>query len=82
MMADSHWSRTAHDAKFTPFLDAKAFSPFPALLIFKSLILLAVGLIFLVFFFILERKGLSFSIFLKKMRNWFVGPTRSVRKIK
>lgn len=80
-MADSHWRNTGHDARFGK-LDAKAFSPFPVLMLIKSATILELGLIFLVFFFILDLKGLSFSNFLRKMRNILIGCVRPVRKMK
>jgi len=63
------------------FIDAKAFSPFPVLLIVKSLTILAIGVIFLVFFFILEKKGLGFTNFLRKIRTQITGSTKAVRKL-
>lgn len=80
-MADSHWRNTALDTKFW-FLDAKAFAPFPVLLVVKSIFVLAVGLLFLVFFFILDKKGLSFTNWIRKQRTRITGPIKSVRKVR
>lgn len=77
-MADNHWRHTANEVKFWIF-DAKAFSPFPVLLVVKSLIILLLGVIFLVFFFIIGRKGLTFSNFVRRLRGWITGPTKEVR---
>jgi len=79
-MADPHWRNTANDVKFWIF-DAKAFSPFPLLLIIKSLFLLIFGLFFLFFFFIIDKRGLSFSNFLRRTRTQITGSVKSVRRI-
>lgn len=80
-MADEHWRNTANEVKFW-VLDAKAFAPFPILLVVKSLIVLIFGVIFLVFFFILNRKGLNFSAFLRKVRTYISGSTKLVSRIR
>ena len=78
-MADDHWRNTSNEVKFL-FLDAKAFLPFPVLLLVKSLIILSFGLIFLVFFFILNKKGLSFTNWCRRMRIVITGPVKEIRK--
>lgn len=80
-MADDHWRNTANDVKFC-FLDAKAFSPFPILMIVKSLIVLAIGVFFLFFFFIIDKKGLSFTNFLRRARTQLTGPVKAVRRLR
>lgn len=80
-MADDHWRHTANEVKFW-FLDAKSFLPFPFLLIVKSLIILVVGMIFLVFFYIIGKKGLNFPNFLRKVRVRITGPVKEVRKLR
>lgn len=80
-MADAHWRHTANEVKFW-FLDAKSFLPFPFLLIVKSWIIFITGVIFLVFFFILGKKGLNFSNFLRKVRARITGPIKEVRRLR
>lgn len=80
-MADDHWRHTANEVKFW-VLDAKSFSPFPFLLIVKSLFILVVGVIFLVFFYIIGKKGLNFPNFLRKARGWVTGPSKEVRRFR
>jgi len=78
---DSHWRHTANEVKLW-ILDAKSFIPFPALLVIKSVIILCVGVIFLVFFFILSKKGLDFYNFLRLVRTKISGPVKEVAKIR
>lgn len=80
-MADTHWRHTCNEVKFW-FLDAKSFLPFPFLLIIKSWIIFITGVIFLVFFFILGKKGLNFSNFLRKVRARITGPIKEVRRLR
>lgn len=79
-MADPHWRNTANDVKFGP-LDAKAFAPFPILLVVKSLFILIIGVIFLFFFFIIDKRGLSFSNFLRRTRTQITGSKKAVRRM-
>lgn len=78
-MADNHWRHTANAVRAVS-IDARAFCPFPFLLIIKSLFILVLGVIFVVFFFIIERRGYSWENFLRKLRGWFVGPIKTVRR--
>lgn len=80
-MADDHWRHTANDVMFF-VLDAKSFLPFPFLLIVKSLFVLVTGVIFLVFFYILGKKGLNFPNFVRKVRGWLTGPVKEVRRLR
>jgi hypothetical protein len=80
-MADSHWRHTGNVTKIGK-LDARAFSPFPALLIVKSFTVVYVGIIFLVFFAIISRKGYPFSTFKRKIRSMLTGPTKAVRRLR
>lgn len=80
-MADSHWRHTGNVTKVGP-LDARAFSPFPFLLIIKSWSIVTFGFIFLVFFGTISRKGYSFSTFIRKLRTSVTGTTKSVRRLR
>lgn len=80
-MAESHWRYTANEVKVGP-LDAKSFSPFPFLLVVKSLFIFVTGVVFLVFFYIIGKKGLNFSNFLRKVRARLGGVVREVRKMR
>ena len=80
-MADNHWRNTANETKFF-FLDARAFTPFPVLMVVKSWFIFAIGVIFLFFFFILDRQGLNFPNFLRKLRSRITGPIKNVRRVR
>jgi len=79
MAGDSHWRHTSNQVMFW-FLDAKSFLPFPLLLVIKSVYLLLFGVIFLVFFFILSRKGLDFDNFIRLARSKISGPIKDVTR--
>lgn len=79
-MADNHWRNTANEVKFF-FLDAKAFAPFPLLLVVKSVIIFSFGLIFLVFFFILSKKGISYTNWVRRLRTRITGPVKTIRRM-
>ena len=82
MAADPHWRNTANDVRFLG-LDARAFSPFPALLIVKSASLFYFGCVFIVFFLFVEKKlGLNFNKFKRKLRVWITGPVKTVRRMR
>ncbi|WP_157131290.1 IcmT/TraK family protein [Burkholderia pseudomallei] len=80
-MADAHWRYTGNVTSIGK-LDARAFSPFPALLIVKSWYVVILGIIFLVFFAIISRKGYPFSTFKRKIRSMVTGPTKAVRRLR
>lgn len=79
-MNNLNWHFTAHEVKAF-FLDARAFSLFPMLLLIKSLILFIFAFIFLFFFVILWIKGMSFVTFRRKLRIRLTGSSRSVRRL-
>lgn len=82
MAADPHWRNTANDVRFLG-LDARAFTPFPALLIVKSLLLFWLGCAFIVFFLFVEKRlGLNFNKFKRKLRVWITGPVKTVRRMR
>lgn len=78
-MAEEHWRYTSNEVKLW-ILDAKSFLPFPFLFVVKSLFVLWLGIIFLVFFYILSKKGLNFPNFVRKVRVWITGPIKEVRR--
>jgi hypothetical protein len=80
-MADSHWRYTAHTPKLGP-LDARAFSPFPILLLWKSIIPLTLGFVFIFFFAIIQRKGYDFPNFCRALRTKLSGYIKAVRRIR
>ena len=77
-MNNLNWHFTAEEVRAI-FIDARGFLLFPLVLLTKSLILLVLACIFLVFFVILRIKGMSWSTFKKKFRIRFLGNTRGVR---
>lgn len=78
-MADSHWRHTANEVKFW-ILDARAFLPFPFLLLVKKLWLLYLGLGFLVFFGFLQWKGVGFKAFMRRLRIKLSGAVKNVKR--
>ncbi|CAG9184271.1 IcmT/TraK family protein [Cupriavidus pampae] len=82
MAADPHWRNTANEVKLFG-IDARAFSPFPPLLIIKSLFLFWFGCILIIFFLIIEAKlGLNLTKFIRKTRVWLTGPVKTVRRMR
>jgi archaellum biogenesis protein FlaJ (TadC family) len=85
-MADNHWRHTANITTVNVFgilkLDARAFSPFPLLLVIKSWYLVLGGIIFVVFFGIISHKGYTFTTFMRKVRTMLTGPTKTVRRMR
>lgn len=81
-MADSHWRNTANDVRAFG-IDARAFSPFPTLLLVKSLFIFWIGCVFVIFFFIIERRfGLNFAKFKRALRARITGPVKAVRRMR
>jgi hypothetical protein len=83
-VADNSWRHTANIPVISlgfVKLDARAFAPFPALLVIKSWTILFAGIIFIVFFAIISRKGYTFSTFKRKIRSMITGPIKSVRRL-
>lgn len=75
----AHWRYSANETKFLG-IDARAFIPFAMLWVIKSKIILIIGVIFLVFFFILQTKGLNFPNFVRKLRTVITGHWKEVRR--
>ena len=81
-MADNHWRNTANDVRILS-VDARAFSPFPLLLLIKKLFILQLGCVFVIFFFIIEKKfGLDFAKFKRALRARITGPVKTVRRMR
>ncbi|WP_199030743.1 IcmT/TraK family protein [Ralstonia sp. ASV6] len=80
-MADAHWRYTANTPRIGP-IDARAFSPFPMLLMWKSVIPLAFGFFFIFFFAIIQRKGYDFPTFCRALRTKISSPTKGVRPLR
>jgi len=79
-MADEHWRNTANDVRIAS-IDARAFAPFPPLLVIKSMAILQAGIVFVVFFAVLEKKfKLNFAQFRRKVRVVITGNVKSVRR--
>lgn len=80
-MIDSHWRYTANTPRIAT-IDARAFSPFPLLLLWKSVIPLTFGFIFIFFFAIIQRKGYDFPSFCRALRTRISSPTKGVRQLR
>lgn len=70
-----HWRNTMKPVRFFMF-DARAGFFVVLLLVHARLWTFFLLLMVLAFFYILERKGLSFSAALRAMRVWVIGPAR------
>ena len=70
-----HWRNTMRPARFFGF-DARASLPFLLLLVYARLSTLLLTIMTLLAFRYLERKGLTFSAALRKIRTWVVGQER------
>ena len=72
---DWHWRNTMRPVRFLAF-DARAGLPIPLLLVYARWSTLILTILFLVFFRILERKGLTFSAAIRSFRAGLVGKFR------
>lgn len=66
--ANAHWRDTARSIKFF-MLDGKTVFPLVSLMIYPRMWTLIVALIATVFFSLLNRYGLTVSIFIRVLRN-------------
>ena len=71
----AHWRNTMKDARFFAF-DAKAAGPVLFFMMHIRLWTLIMFLIALMSFWVLEKKGLSFSSSLRAFRVWLLGARR------
>ncbi len=70
-----HWRNTMRTMRFLGF-DARAAMPLPLLLVYARLSTLILTIVFLVAFWYLEKKGLTFPAALRSIRAWVVGKER------
>lgn len=80
-MTQTHWRYTANEIKILG-IDARAFIPFAALWIIKSWKIFILGVIFLVFFTILQFKGLNFPNFVRKSRTAITGRWKELKRFR
>lgn len=73
--ANWHWRNSMRPVRFFNF-DARAAIPFALLLVHARLHTLILTIIVTIFFYILERRGLTFPSALRAMRVWFIGQDR------
>ncbi len=74
--ANWHWRNSMRPVRFFN-LDARAALPFFLLLVYARPVTLVFTILVVLFFRILESKGLTFPAALRSMRVWFVGDKRS-----
>lgn len=74
--ANWHWRNSMRPARFFG-LDARAALPFFVLLVYARPVTLALTLLIVLFFYILEQRGLTFPAALRAMRVWLVGDKRA-----
>lgn len=70
-----HWRNNMRSARFFAF-DARAAIPIPFLLFYARWSTLFITILFLIFFYYLERKGLSFPAAMRKLRLEIIGNYR------
>lgn len=70
-----HWRNNMRIVRFF-MLDARAALPFLVLFVYFRWSSLTLALITVTIFYILERKGLTFSAALRNLRAWIVGRDR------
>lgn len=70
-----HWRNTMRPVRFFA-LDARAALPFFVLLVYARPITFAITATVVVFFWLLERRGLTFPSALRSIRVWLVGDRR------
>ena len=72
---DIHWRNTQKPVRFS-FVDARGFLGFLLFLVHARPWTLTVALLLLVFFWFLERKGLTFESSIRAFRSWMLGAKR------
>ena len=70
-----HWRNTMKPVRFFNFDGRAGFFLILLIVHLRLYTIIGVGLMF-IFFYLLERKGLSFSASLRAIRVWFIGPYR------
>ncbi len=77
MEGQEHYRNTGHIVRFFIW-DARAVLPFAPLIVYKAWWLFFMGCATFVFFFVIEKKGLTFDNFLRKARCWITGNWKAV----
>lgn len=72
---DNHWRNSQKPIRFF-FLDARSFLGFLFFLVHARPWTFVLAIITLFFFWVLERKGLTFGSSLRAFRSWLLGATR------
>lgn len=70
-----HWRNSMRPVRFFN-VDARAAIPFFFLLMYARLITLIIAILSTLFFWFLERRGLTLPPAIRSFRSWLVGPTR------
>ncbi len=72
---DIHWRNTQKPVRFF-FVDARGFLGFMLFLVHARPWTLTLAIFILVFFWFLERKGLTFESSIRAFRSWICGSSR------
>jgi intracellular multiplication protein IcmT len=72
---DIHWRNSQKPARFFAF-DARAFLALLLFLVHARVWTFTLAIVVMVIFWILERRGLTFSASLRAMRSWVLGSKR------
>lgn len=72
---DIHWRNTQKPVRFL-FMDARAFVGIFLFLVHARMWVLVLAIFSLIFFWLLERRGLSFGASLRALRRWLLGRRR------
>ncbi|MDP9196350.1 MAG: IcmT/TraK family protein [Pseudomonadota bacterium] len=75
-MADWHWRNTMRPVRFFA-LDARAAFPFLILLVHARLWTLGLAIVVTTFFFVMERRGLTYEAGIRSIRSWVAGRYRT-----
>jgi len=76
----AHWRDTFKPARFF-FMDAKAGIPILATLLHFRIYTVALTVLWIAIFWVLERRGLSFWAALRGFRAWLIGDLRPARGV-
>lgn len=74
-MQNWHWRNSMRPIRFFAF-DARAAIPYIFLLVYARLITLTIAIIVTGIFWFFERRGLTVSAAMRKLRSWLCGPNR------
>jgi intracellular multiplication protein IcmT len=76
---DLHWRNSQKPARFF-FLDARCFLAILLFLVHARMWTLTVAIVLMLFFWFLERKGLTFESALRAFRCWMLGTKRPANR--